>query len=164
MKNLLIFLVAFAFACSGKVENSGNEMAASLENPVDTLIGLKVDMEAAIPMSELESTMGESTEMPNTVVSGKVKAVCQKKGCWMTLENENGEDVRVTFKDYALFMPLDISGREVVVRGVASKKTISVEDQRHYAEDAGKSEDEIAAITDPKYETSFEADGVIILN
>jgi hypothetical protein len=35
---------------------------------------------------------------------------------------------------------------------------------RHYAEDAGKSKAEIAAITEPKREVSFEASGVLILD
>ena len=38
----------------------------------------------------------------------------------------------------------------------------SVEDLKHYALDAGKSESEIAAITKPKIEYSFEADGVLL--
>ncbi len=39
---------------------------------------------------------------------------------------------------------------------------MSVEDQRHYAEDAGKGEDEIAAITEVETTLSFEADGVLV--
>ena len=35
---------------------------------------------------------------------------------------------------------------------------------KHYAEDAGKSEEEIALITEPIYELGFIADGVIIKN
>jgi hypothetical protein len=33
---------------------------------------------------------------------------------------------------------------------------------KHYAEDAGKSEEEIAQITEPSYDLGFTADGVII--
>jgi len=33
---------------------------------------------------------------------------------------------------------------------------------RHYAEDAGKSEEEIMTITEPEYVLTFTADGVII--
>jgi hypothetical protein len=33
---------------------------------------------------------------------------------------------------------------------------------KHYAEDAGKSADEIALITEPSYDVNFIADGVII--
>ncbi len=40
--------------------------------------------------------------------------------------------------------------------------TISVEMQKHFAEDAEKTKDEIARIIEPKLEVNFEADGVLI--
>jgi hypothetical protein len=45
---------------------------------------------------------------------------------------------------------------------VAVKEMVSVEDLRHLAEDAGKSEAEIEAITHPREELTFVAEGVII--
>ena len=39
---------------------------------------------------------------------------------------------------------------------------MTVKDQQHYAKDAGKSEEEIAAITSPKMVYNFEAEGVLI--
>lgn len=93
--------------------------------------------------------------------ASKVKDVCQKKGCWMYLDM--GEDqATVRFKGYDFFMPKDITGQEVIVKGKAYLEEMSVEDQRHYAEDGGKSEDEIAAITTPKRTLAFEANGVLI--
>jgi hypothetical protein len=41
-------------------------------------------------------------------------------------------------------------------------KTTSVAELQHYAEDAGKSKEEIAKITEPKLELTFVADGVIV--
>ena len=38
----------------------------------------------------------------------------------------------------------------------------SVDDLQHYAEDAGKSQEEIAAITSPKLTYNLEADGVLL--
>jgi hypothetical protein len=40
--------------------------------------------------------------------------------------------------------------------------TTTVAQLRHYAEDAGKSKEEIAKITEPKIELTFMADGVIV--
>ena len=73
-------------------------------------------------------------------------------------------EMRVTFKDYAFFMPKDLAGKHVVVDGYAYVENTPVDVLRHYAEDAGKSKEEIAAITEPKREVSFEAFGVIILD
>ena len=72
--------------------------------------------------------------------------------------------MRVTFKDYAFFMPKDLSGKHVVIDGFAFVEVTSVDDLRHYAEDGGKSKEEIAAITEPKREVAFEAAGVVILD
>jgi hypothetical protein len=102
----------------------------------------------------------------NVVMKARVVDVCQAKGCWMNIVDPASGDenaVFVQFKDYGFFMPKDISGREVIVEGVAYKAETSVEELRHYAEDAGKSEAEIAAITEPVTEKKFMASGVILL-
>ncbi|WP_337251636.1 DUF4920 domain-containing protein [Maribacter halichondriae] len=85
-----------------------------------------------------------------TKFKAKVVEVCQAKGCWMKLTLEDGHETMVRFKDYGFFMPKDITGKEVVVRGKAFVEAMSVEDQKHYAKDAGMSEQEIAKITAPK--------------
>lgn len=91
----------------------------------------------------------------------KVSEVCQAKGCWMKLDM-GFDEIKVTFKDYGFFMPKNIAGEDVIVEGVAFIKEMSVEEQRHYAEDAQKSEEEIAQITEPKKTYSFEARGVLL--
>ncbi|MFG6687136.1 DUF4920 domain-containing protein [Mariniflexile sp. HNIBRBA6329] len=98
----------------------------------------------------------------NSKRKAKVMDVCQAKGCWMTLNLEDGSEVMVKFKDYGFFVPKDITGKEVIVNGKAFVNEVSVDEQRHYAEDAGKTSEEIASITQPKRTYSFEADGVLI--
>jgi len=97
-----------------------------------------------------------------TKFKAEVIEVCQAKGCWMKLTLEDGSETMVRFKDYGFFMPKDIAGKEVVVRGKAFVEAMSVEDQKHYAKDAGMSEQEIAKITAPKKTYGFEADGVLL--
>ncbi|MES2828526.1 MAG: DUF4920 domain-containing protein [Bacteroidota bacterium] len=115
------------------------------------------------PVAKMEAAMGDKN-VADMKISGEVVDVCKKKGCWMTLKMPDGEPIRVTFKDYAFFMPMDIVGKKVALDGIAKKQTISVETLRHYAEDAHKSAEEVAKITDPKKELAFEAKGVVILN
>ncbi|UKT63792.1 DUF4920 domain-containing protein [Pedobacter mucosus] len=115
------------------------------------------------PAAKMEAAMGSDNAV-DMKIEGKVIDVCKKKGCWMTLEMPNGDPMRITFKDYAFFMPMDIVGKKVVLDGVAKKQTISVETLRHYAEDAKKTPEEVAKITDPKKELAFEAKGVVILD
>jgi hypothetical protein len=80
----------------------------------------------------------------------------------MKVDLENGEQVMVKFKDYGFFMPKDIAGKEVVLNGKAYVNEVPVDEQRHYAEDAGQSAEEIAKITEPKKTFSFVADGVLL--
>ncbi len=96
-------------------------------------------------------------------ITGKVTEVCQEKGCWMKVQRPNGETLMVKFKDYGYFMPKDIVGKEVVLEGEANVKEVSVKQQKHYAEDAGKSKEEIALIKSPKKELQFIARGVLVL-
>ena len=50
--------------------------------------------------------------------STQVKEVCQKKGCWMKVDMGK-EEAMVRFKDYAFFMPKDISGKSIIAEGKA---------------------------------------------
>jgi hypothetical protein len=97
-------------------------------------------------------------------VTATVTEVCLEKGCWMRVEKGNGETMTVRFKDYGFFMPKDIVGKKVVLEGEAKMKEVSVQQQKHYAEDAGKSKEEIEKITQPKNETQFIAKGVLVVN
>ncbi|TDQ09385.1 DUF4920 domain-containing protein [Pedobacter metabolipauper] len=115
------------------------------------------------PVAKMETAMGDK-KAADMKITGEVVEVCKKKGCWMTLKMPEGESIRVTFKDYAFFMPMDIVGKKVALDGIAKKQTISVETLRHYAEDAHKPAAEVAKITEPKKELAFEAKGVVILN
>ena len=123
--------------------------------------GAGTTAEGTIPASDLEKKMKDNKFEGK--VSGKVKEVCQEKGCWMKVEKDNGETLMVKFKDYGYFMPKNIVGKEVVLDGEAQLKETSVKQLKHYAEDAGKSKEEIAKITEPKKEVIFVAKGVLVL-
>jgi hypothetical protein len=114
-----------------------------------------------IPASNIaEQLSGKESVELQTV--GTVKEVCQAKGCFIKVDVGNGQEMMVKFKDYAFFVPKDIAGKQVVLQGKAFQKTIPVAQLQHYAEDAGKSKEEIAKITKPQSTLQFEADGVII--
>ena len=148
MKKFIVFIFAVftAFAVQAQNEDS---------------FGKKIDDKKAIEASVLPAKMGKDDTM-NAKVTGTVESVCQVKGCWMKVKMADGETMRVMFKDYAFFVPKDITGKTVVFEGEAQKKTVPVEHLQHYAQDAGKSKEEIAKITEPKQELTFIADGVIV--
>lgn len=94
-------------------------------------------------------------------VTGTIEEVCQMKGCWLTMDIGGGETMRVTFKDYGFFVPKDSNGRTAIIEGVLKKEEQSVETLRHYAEDEGKSKEEIEKITEPVEVLTFVASGVL---
>ena len=67
-------------------------------------------------------------------------------------------------KDYAFFVPTALKGKTVVMEGKAENKEISVNELKHYAEDAKKSQAEIDKITKPENETRFLASGIKVVN
>jgi hypothetical protein len=104
----------------------------------------------------------ESTGTFTGKVSGNIKEVCTNKGCWFAMELPNGTSMRVTFKDYGFFIPTNSQGFPITIEGVATLTETDVKTLRHYAEDQGKSKEEVEAITSPKKEITFEASGALI--
>ena len=75
------------------------------------------------------------------------------------------DTILVRFKDYGFFVPKSgIEGDRAIINGKMSVETLSVDLLRHYAEDAGKSKDEIEKITKSQVSLTFLADGVFIEN
>jgi Domain of unknown function (DUF4920) len=127
----------------------------------DSFHGKKIKEKGALPATQLATVMADKKEMP-AKVEGTVESVCKVKGCWMKVNTADGQTMRVSFKDYGFFVPKDIVGKTVVIQGVAQQSLTPVDELRHYAEDAGKSKEEIAKITEPEKALTFVADGVIV--
>lgn len=165
MKKTLIYFLMITlagFSCQQK----GTEVSESItESPKSETaagkFGADINDSGVVTLAELVAELESKDEFSGKVV-GEIKEVCSKKGCWMTIDLPNGQSMRVTFKDYGFFVPLNSSGYPVVIEGIATKKVTDVETLRHYAEDAGKSKEEIEKITESKNEYAFEAVGVII--
>lgn len=166
MKKIVYILSITCLFLSCKEEKKDTNVESEIEQTKDLAyasFGMEINdtdaLEAASMAKHFETiAVGDSI---NSKFKGTIKEVCSKKGCWMTLDLGEEKEVMVRFKDYGFFMPLNATG-EVVVNGKAFVKETSVEELRHYAEDAGKSEDEINAITEPKRTLAFEADGVLL--
>ncbi len=95
-------------------------------------------------------------------IAGTIADVCTVKGCWMEATDDNGTPIFVRFRGYSYFVPRNAAGSRFVARGDAIVTTVSVEQLRHYAEDAKATPAEIAAITVPRRRIEFIADAVWI--
>ena len=98
----------------------------------------------------------------DTKLEGQILSTCPMKGCWMKMSVER-DTILVRFKDYGFFVPKSgAEGKSAIINGKLSVDTLSVAQLRHYAEDAGKSKDEVSKIIKPEITISFLADGVVI--
>lgn len=127
-----------------------------------TAYGDQTTATGAIPASSLAAKM-KGLDSLAVKVTGTVASVCQRKGCWLQVDIGEGKTMRVRFKDYAFFVPKDISGKTVVLDGHAYNSVTSVDELRHYAQDAGKSKAEIEKITEPVVDVVYEARSVIVM-
>ncbi|MEQ8925332.1 MAG: DUF4920 domain-containing protein [Fulvivirga sp.] len=124
--------------------------------------GEEFSKQEVIKITELPAIMAKQ-DSAILKVNSEITATCKMKGCWMTVKGPDEQDIRITFKNYGFFVPKDgMEGKSVTFEGILKKVTTDVATLRHFAEDAGKTEEEIQSITDPKEEYSFVASGVFI--
>lgn len=118
------------------------------------------DSKAASTQEMLRQFKAENGDQEFTF-EGKITEVCSNAGCWVNIDRGNGETFMVRFKDH-FTIPLNTKiGSTAYLHGLAYMDTVQVEDLKHFAHDAGKSEAEIEKITKPEYSLNFEADGIL---
>ena len=154
----LLFTAAISLLCLTAMAQPNKTQAKK-----GSTYGAKSTAVGAIEVNTLEEKLAAADKYVGKV-KGTVASVCEKKGCWMKLATTEGDGIMIRFKDYKFFMPLNIVGKDVVLTGQAKKTITSVEMLKHYAEDAGKTKEEIEKITEPKTEIEFIATGVLVVS
>ena len=119
---------------------------------------------AAMPTSGSTLSLNEAItnfESGNPMVarklSGSIKEVCKKKGCWMVLA-DGASYARVTFKDYGFFVPTDAHDANAVVYGSLNRERLTPKEANHFEEDAGRA----ATIESDQFEYRVVASSVIL--
>lgn len=155
MKKLLLLFPVFVVAFSVMAQPP-----KGLANKGMTF-GVKTTVGGAINVDELATLLKEKSTI-DVKVKGRVVEVCKAEGCWIKMETVNGP-MMIKMKGHSFMVPLDMNGKNIVVQGTATFKETSVEMLKHYAEDAGKTKEEIAAITEGRKETTMQATGILVL-
>ncbi|SRR5258706_10588128 len=119
------------------------------------------DKGQAISIDKLESNLKENKFEGK--ITGKVAEVCQAMGCWVKLQKADGFTILVNAKDHGFAIPKDIVGKNVVIDGEATVKEVTKKMRRHYAEDAGKTKEEIEKIKGSSKEVTIAANGVKVI-
>jgi hypothetical protein len=125
MKKLLAILLLATTAFAGDVITRGAAVSKDAK---------------AIPLATVLEHPDAYTK-DAVVVEGVIAASCTRQGCWMQLApsaEEAARSVRVTFKDYGFFIPLDAKGMNARAEGVAVVKTLSKADADHLEEEGAK--------------------------
>ena len=93
--------------------------------------------ENAKPMS-LAALLDSPDEYVDTAVrvEARISQVCQKKGCFM-IATSGDKAVRISFRDYAFFVPTDTGGKTVTLTGTVVERVLSEEQAAHFRQDAG---------------------------
>ncbi len=154
MKRILVVLIALVFSLAMKAQEI-------VPATVGVVYGKLSDKGDPISVNDLEKKIGNHKYEGKVV--GKVIEVCQAMGCWAKLQKEDGTTVMIKVKDHEFAMPADIVGKTVVAEGEAKIKETSVSMLKHYAEDAGKSKEEIEKIKEPKMEVTMTVKGVKVV-
>ena len=75
----------------------------------------------------------------SVLVEGVIENACSNKGCWMQITPAAGKPgMRVTFKNYAFFIPLDSKGMRARVHGTTRLKTLSKKEADHLENEGAK--------------------------
>jgi hypothetical protein len=164
MKITIITFAVLIFFVSCKEKKDSNKDFQK-ENITYLSYGKKITAENAVSKEGMAKKF-EDLKKGDTIdmkFASNINEVCKTKGCWMKLDLGSDSEAMVRFTDYGFFVPLNSDKRDVIIEGRAFVSEISVEELQHYAKDAGKSEEEIVRITDPKTSFGFEADGVLMV-
>ena len=127
--------------------------------------GDKVSATKSMKAKNLNSALekGDTEIGQNMIVEGKVLEVCPKKGCWVKVELDDKTVASIKMKGYAFFVPTSLEGKRIKIEGKAEIATTTVDELKHFAEDAKKSQEEIDAITKPKKELKILASGIQVV-
>jgi hypothetical protein len=103
-----------------------------------TSIGQPLTQAAVVKLAALQSDAG--AHLSKTVlVEATAEAVCQAKGCWMTVKDGSGPPIWVRWGSGcggAFAFPKDAAGKRVLVEGTLVESEITSEQAAHYASES----------------------------
>lgn len=156
----MILLAVSIMACQQTIRQDQTHSEAAAM-PGTGIFGAEMTGDGSVPAAELPGLFSGSDTI-ETKIAGHILASCKYSGCWMDMDMGGQDVVHVTFDEETFTIPLDAAGKNAVVQGIAYRELIPVETLQDYAREDGKTEEEIAAITEPVWSYDFVATGVII--
>ena len=161
MKTYLTLILAaiFVTSCGDSKEMTGNTELPKLGKSYGSV---EVSPEKSVGVDKVVEVNEKMMDETEFTFEGEIVEVCSKAGCWVNVDAGNGETFMVRFKDHFTIPPGTEPGTKAYFHGIAFNDTVSVDMLRHFAEDAGKSPEEIEKITEPEFKLGFIADGIVL--
>ena len=130
---LIAACALFAGAVQAEVTRLSEPVAVTDDAEV---FGAPLDANARA--TSLEALLDNPGDFVDTAVKvdARISQVCQKKGCFM-IATTGDRAVRISFKDYAFFVPTDTGGKTVTVTGTFIERELTEKQAAHFREDAG---------------------------
>jgi hypothetical protein len=148
-------------SCAGETAECHHpETAAPAQATSDAALLTRGEKLKGLANVTLETLLANPAQYDGKAVqlTAKVRKNCERKGCWMELASSDAAPgVRVTFKDYGFFVPLDSAGKTAKVEGTVKVAELSPERAKHYESEGAK----VAKDSSGKYrEVQLVADGL----
>lgn len=149
-------------------EEESNELAFDGTDAGDYLLYGHTEFmgDNAVTVEEMMSTI-ETDGSFKGEVKVVINEVCQKAGCWITFDDNAGGAIRVFFRDHFTIPTETVAGTEAILLGESVNDTLDVAFQKHLLDDAKEageevSDEEYAAITEDKIETTFDCEAILV--
>jgi len=126
--------------------------------PHGMVYGQKPNALGLLPVSQLESYMGEHTRISITI-SGRVSRVTKTKGGWFVLDCGKGNEIEAHFTKANVAIPKTLKGHNIIAEGIAQRQFMAA-DMQHFAGD--KPENPGKPVTKVKPKITFEVKGLMI--
>lgn len=136
-----ILIVALLVVLTDAASASSDTKALRLSEPVASDSNAET-FGALLDESLPQKRLGELLTSPDdwlgkqVRIEARVSQVCQKKGCFF-IAKDGDTTLRVSFVDYAFFVPTDIGGKTVTLAGELIQTQLSDAEAEHYSSDLG---------------------------
>ena len=167
----LLLALAFAFVAGCAEPEVSEEIATDElgENVEYASYGESVVLEDGMASLDPATLTADPLAYNGTVVrvEGQVAEVCVNAGCWLTLANPTATPIRVQVPrdeagKYVYTFPTDLGMVDAIIEGTVTVDTLGVDELRHYAEDEGRPQSAIDAITEPQPTVQLIARGALL--
>src|SRR5437868_10991092 len=106
---LLYILSVLLLACQSTTKNLGEQFTPKNPVTIDALLE-KVTKEHSAEAVQIE---------------GEIEKSCMSEGCWFTIKDQAGNEIRFDVKDKKFRVPINSPGKEVVVLATAIQDSTS---------------------------------------